>query len=156
MASIHVGFLAEADDELFFEPPPADRSRMVYDIRARNSDTLPGVFSQEEVGGLFKFVTNLENRSIPLTVNSTGLRVNEVLNHRKADILIDSGQLFILSAKGKRDRYSLLSEKIQAFEVRISAGAKTIILVYLRVGIMVNIRCEASSRSSGVQCSSLK
>ena len=86
---------------------------MVYDIRARKAESLPGVFSQEEVGRLFKAVTNLKHRSILMTIYSAGLRVSEVVNLRKADILTDLGKLFIRSGKGKKDRYTLLSEKLK-------------------------------------------
>jgi integrase/recombinase XerD len=86
---------------------------MVYDIRARKADTLPGVFSLEEVGRLFKAVTNLKHRSILMTTYSAGLRVSEVVNLRKADILTARGQIFIRAGKGKKDRYTLLSEKLK-------------------------------------------
>ena len=86
---------------------------MVYDIRARKAESMPGVFSQEEGGRLFKVVTNLKHRSILITIYSAGLRVSEVVNLRKADILTDRGQLFIRSGKGKKDCYTLLSEKLK-------------------------------------------
>ena len=97
----------------FYYEKVLGRSRMVYDIRARKAESLPGVFSQEEVGRLFKAVTNLKHRSILMTIYSAGLRVSEVVNLRKADILTDRGQLFIRSGKGKKDRYTLLSEKLK-------------------------------------------
>ena len=87
---------------------------MVYDIRARKAETLPGVFRQEEVGRLSKAVTNLKHRSVLMTIYPAGLRVIEVVNLRKADILIDRGQLFIRLAKGKKDRYTVISQKLKS------------------------------------------
>lgn len=89
------------------------RPRMVFDIRARKAETLPGVFSLEEVGKLFRAVTNLKHRCILMTVYSAGLRVSEVVNLRKSDILSDRGQIFIRAGKGKKDRYTLMSEKLK-------------------------------------------
>jgi len=97
----------------FYYEKVLGRSRMVYDVRARKAETLPGVFSQEEVGRLFKAVTNLKHRSILMTIYSAGLRVSEVVNLRKADILLDRGQIFIRSGKGKKDRYTVLSDKLK-------------------------------------------
>jgi site-specific recombinase XerD len=97
----------------FYYEKVLGRPRMVYDIRARKADTLPGVFSLEEVGRLFKAVTNLKHRSILMTIYSAGLRVSEVVNLRKADILTARGQIFIRAGKGKKDRYTLLSEKLK-------------------------------------------
>jgi site-specific recombinase XerD len=97
----------------FYYEKVLGRSRMVYDIRARKAETLPGVFSQDEVGRLFKAVTNLKHRSILMTIYSAGLRVSEVVNLRKADLLTGRGQIFIRSGKGKKDRYTLLSEKLK-------------------------------------------
>ena len=48
-----------------------------------------------------------------MTIYSAGLRVCEVVNLRKADMLTDRGPLFIRSSKGKKDRYTLLSEKLK-------------------------------------------
>jgi integrase/recombinase XerD len=97
----------------FYYEKVLGRPRMVYDIRARKAETLPGVFSLEEVGRLFKAATNLKHRSILMTIYSAGLRVSEVVNLRKADILTARGQIFIRSGKGKKDRYTLLSEKLK-------------------------------------------
>ena len=96
----------------FYYEKVLGRSRMVYDIRARKADTLPGVFSLEEVSRLFKAVVNLKHRSILMTIYSAGLRVSEVVNLRKADVLTARGQIFIRAGKGKKDRYTLLSEKL--------------------------------------------
>ena len=68
----------------FYYEKVLGRTRMVYDIRARKAETLPGVFSQEEVGRLFKAVTNLKHRSILMTIYSAGLRVSEVVHLRRA------------------------------------------------------------------------
>jgi integrase/recombinase XerD len=47
-----------------------------------------------------------------MTMNPAGIRVSEVMNLRKADFLTDKGQLFIRSGKDKKNRYTLLSDKI--------------------------------------------
>ena len=49
-----------------------------------------------------------------MTVYSAGLKVSEVVNLRNSDMLIDRGQIFICAGKGKKDWYTLLSEKLKS------------------------------------------
>jgi integrase/recombinase XerD len=98
---------------IFFYEKVLGRLRMVYFIRAAKADNLPVIFSLEEVGRLFKAVTNLKHPSILMTIYNAGLRVSEVVNFRKADILTARSQIFIRSGKVKKDRYTLLSEKLK-------------------------------------------
>jgi integrase/recombinase XerD len=48
-----------------------------------------------------------------MTIYSAGLRVSEVENLRKTDLLTGRGQIVIRSGKGNKDRYTLLSEKLK-------------------------------------------
>ena len=43
---------------------------------------------------------------------SAGMRVSEMLNLKSTDIQADTMQIFIRVAKGRKDRYTLLSEKV--------------------------------------------
>lgn len=71
---------------------------------------LPVVLSQEEVRRIFNVVGNLKHRAILMTIYGSGLRVSEAVNLKPEDI--DSGrmQLRIRDGKGKKDRYTLLSQ----------------------------------------------
>ena len=74
--------------------------------------TLPNVLSEEEVKRIINSVKNLKHKSILLTIYSSGLRISEAINLKIADI--DSSRMVILikGGKGKKDRSSLLSEKL--------------------------------------------
>jgi integrase/recombinase XerD len=88
------------------------QERTYYELRPRKSQKLPGVFSEEEVVKLLKSVGNLKHRTILMLIYSAGLRIGESIKLRKADVNLERKQVFIIAAKGKKDRYSVLSEKV--------------------------------------------
>jgi integrase/recombinase XerD len=47
-----------------------------------------------------------------MLIYAGGLRVSELVNLRKDDILIDRMQLFVKGGKGKKDRYTVFSKKL--------------------------------------------
>lgn len=65
----------------------------------------------EEVASVFRAVGNMKHRCILYIIYSGGLRLSEVTNLRVLDI--DSGRMMIKirQGKGKKDRYTLLSER---------------------------------------------
>lgn len=86
--------------------------RKVYLLdRPRSEKILPVVLDQKEVGELIAATKNLKHKAILMTIYSAGLRISELkglkINH------IDSSrmQIRIENAKGKKDRYTLLSQK---------------------------------------------
>lgn len=79
--------------------------------RLRGYRTLPVVLSQEEVYKLLSVIKNLKHKAILSTVYSGGLRVSEVCRLKVSDIDSKNMQIFIRSAKGNKDRYTILSNK---------------------------------------------
>ena len=77
-------------------------------IKAR---TLPKVLSEEEVTRLLRSTDNLKHRCILMVIYSAGLRSGEAVRLRVHDIDSDRMLIRIEGAKGKKDRYSLLSQK---------------------------------------------
>lgn len=73
---------------------------------------LPIALSQKEVRRLFKVVHNLKHRCVLLLIYSAGLRLSELTNMRRQDLLYDRKQLLIKGGKGKKDRYSLLADHV--------------------------------------------
>lgn len=71
---------------------------------------LPTVLSQGEVIRLLDTVRNLKHRCILMLIYSAGLRLSEVTNLLLADIRYDRKQIFVDSGKGKKDRYTILSD----------------------------------------------
>tara|TARA_R110000765_G_scaffold390436_3_gene483136 strand:+ start:41 stop:916 length:876 start_codon:yes stop_codon:yes gene_type:complete len=73
---------------------------------------LPVVLSPEEVKLLIDRIPNNKHKALMALIYSGGLRIGEALSLQLTDI--DSGRnlIFIRSAKGNKDRYSLLSAKL--------------------------------------------
>lgn len=88
------------------------QERTFYELRPRRSRKLPGVFSEEEIIKLFRVIPNLKHRCILMLIYSAGLRIGESINLRRQDVQIDRKQVFIKAGKGKKDRYSVLSDKV--------------------------------------------
>ena len=87
-------------------------SRKVYYIeRPRKEQYLPEVLSEEEVAAILKVITNLKHKAIIMTIYSGGLRISEAINLKVKDIDSKRMQIRVEQAKGKKDRYPLLSQK---------------------------------------------
>ncbi|MCB0634546.1 MAG: site-specific integrase [Lewinella sp.] len=87
------------------------QSRTYYEFRPRRSQKLPGVFSEEEVLRLFGAISNLKHKAILMLIYSAGLRIGDT-QLRKQDVDINRKMVFIKAGKGKKDRYSVLSDKL--------------------------------------------
>ncbi len=83
----------------------------VYDImRPKKDNKLPVVLSKEEVSKILSSVTNIKHRALLMLAYSAGLRVSEVVKLRVEDIDAQRKLIHIRGAKGRKGRYTLLSE----------------------------------------------
>jgi site-specific recombinase XerD len=73
---------------------------------------LPVVLSLEEVARLFAAITGLKHRAILMTAYAAGLRISEVVSLRVDDIDSQRMVLRVRQAKGRRDRYVMLSPRL--------------------------------------------
>jgi integrase/recombinase XerD len=80
--------------------------------RPKKARKLPEVLSEEDVLRILKTPENLKHKTILLLIYSAGLRLGEVTNLKVKDIDSKRMQIFIKGAKGKKDRYTVLSEKV--------------------------------------------
>jgi integrase/recombinase XerD len=88
-------------------------AQVTYKIsQPRGEKQLPEVLSEEEVIRLFWNVGNLKHKCILMTVYSGGLRLSEVVGLRVGDIDSKRMMIFIKGAKGKKDRYTILSKEL--------------------------------------------
>ncbi len=95
----------------FFYETVLDRSWNMKKVpRVKKEKTLPSVLSQEEVKKIFDVTTNLKHKAILMTTYSAGLRVSETSNLKLKDIHSKNMQIIVKQGKGKKDRYSLLSQ----------------------------------------------
>jgi len=87
--------------------------REYYDIkRPKKSLSLPNVLSENEVFAIINSPKNIKHRAILTTIYSSGLRISELLNLRIVDIHSKDGYIYVKDSKGKKDRKTILSEKL--------------------------------------------
>jgi len=80
---------------------------------AKRSKKLPIVLSRVEIKRILEATTNSKYRLMISLAYACGLRVSEVVNLKVADLDIDELVVHIKEAKGKKDRISILPEKLQ-------------------------------------------
>ncbi|MCY1721639.1 site-specific integrase [Prolixibacteraceae bacterium Z1-6] len=86
------------------------RDKLVFTIdRPRKDNKLPSVLSKNEVRQIIKQCGNLKHKCILSLIYSAGLRRSELINLKIKDICTERGLIKITDAKGKKDRYTLLS-----------------------------------------------
>ncbi len=96
----------------FYYEKVLGQERTYYELRPRKSTKLPNVFSEKEVLRLFGAITNLKHKTILMLIYSAGLRIGESIQLRKADIDLDRKTVFVKAGKGKKDRCTILSDKL--------------------------------------------
>ena len=79
--------------------------------RAKEYKTLPEVLSRDEVKRILSCLTNQKHHCMISLIYSAGLRRSELLNLTPQDI-VSERMLVRIMGKGKKCRYSLLSEKV--------------------------------------------
>jgi integrase/recombinase XerD len=80
---------------------------------AKRSKKLPIVLSRTEIEHIITATENSKYRLMISLGYACGLRVSEVITLRVADLDIDELVVHIKDSKGKKDRISVLSEKLQ-------------------------------------------
>jgi site-specific recombinase XerD len=78
----------------------------------RRPKRLPEVLSGTEVAALLAAVKSLKYRCILSTIYSAGLRISEACSLRPEQIDSDRMVIRVQAGKGKRDRYTVLSERL--------------------------------------------
>jgi site-specific recombinase XerD len=78
--------------------------------RIKKSRQLPIILDRSEVKNLLAVTTNVKHRTILMTTYAAGLRVSETAHLRISDIDSKRMQIRVEQGKGKKDRYTLLSE----------------------------------------------
>ncbi len=78
--------------------------------RPKKEHKLPAVLSAGEVKKFLGAVRNIKHLAILMLMYSAGLRVGEVVKLKVADIDSDRCMIHVRGAKGRKDRYTLLSD----------------------------------------------
>jgi site-specific recombinase XerD len=80
--------------------------------RARKPKIKPQVLGLEEVAAIIGAIDNEKQRNLMGIIYSAGLRRSEARNLKLADIDYSRGLLFIKAGKGRKDRFTLLSQSL--------------------------------------------
>jgi site-specific recombinase XerD len=82
--------------------------------RMKKPKRLPRVYSSPELERLFELPElNRKYRALFLTTYAAGLRVSEVCHLQIADLLSDRCQIRVVQGKGRKDRYTIFSPRLQ-------------------------------------------
>ena len=92
---------------------------------AKRSKKLPIVLSHSEIEKIIGVTDNTKYKLMISLGYACGLRISEVINLKVADLDIDELVVHIKGAKGKKDRISILPEKLQNNLRNIIAGRNT-------------------------------
>jgi len=81
--------------------------------RPAREKKLPDVLSVEEVRDILRSVRNPKHRLLLMVMYGSGLRVGEAVSLKVENIDWDRNMIHIRSGKGKKDRYTVLSEVVR-------------------------------------------
>ncbi|MGE0773386.1 MAG: tyrosine-type recombinase/integrase [Cyclobacteriaceae bacterium] len=96
----------------FYYEQVLDMPQRFYEVdRPRKETRLPVVLSTDEIQLLLDATDNLKHKAILTLLYSAGLRRQELIDLQVTDIHSDRMQIFVRDAKGKKDRYTVLSVK---------------------------------------------
>lgn len=82
--------------------------------RPKKEKKLPVILSLEEARRIIECAGSLKHKALLGLIYSGGFRIGEALNLKMSDIDSDRMLIHIRNAKGKKDRYTLLSKKVLA------------------------------------------
>ena len=83
---------------------------VVYLPRPKPERKLPDVLSRQEVKQILGAVTNHKHKALLVLTYSAGLRVGEVVRLKVGDIDSNRMLIHVRQGKGRKDRYTILSE----------------------------------------------
>lgn len=78
----------------------------------KRNKKLPIVLSREEISKIINTISNNKHRLLISLSYGSGLRVSEAIKLKIQDILVDELMIHIKEAKGKKDRMTIIPEKI--------------------------------------------
>jgi integrase/recombinase XerD len=98
--------------KLFYEKVPRKKLFIEQLERPKHGIFVPQVLSKEDVASIINATNNLKHKAMISLIYSCGLRRNELLNMKIADIDSKRNLISIRHAKGNKDRLVPLSPKI--------------------------------------------
>ena len=96
--------------KFYFETTLCREWNMKHIPRLKSRSFLPEILTREEVNQILAATDNLKHKAILTVIYSAGLRVNEAVHLKIADIDSPNMRIHIRQGKGFKDRNSILSE----------------------------------------------
>ena len=78
----------------------------------RQAQKLPQILSREEVERIIAATRTLRERLLLMATYGSGLRVSEAVALRPGDLDVERGVIRVEQGKGKKDRYTVLAERL--------------------------------------------
>lgn len=97
--------------KFYYERVLGGQRKFYFIERPLAEKSLPTVLSTVEVSDILRNTANIKHKAVLMVAYSAGLRVSEVVNLKINDIDSERKQIRIEQSKGKKDRYTLLSDK---------------------------------------------
>lgn len=91
---------------------------------AKRYKKLPVVLSRKEIKTILDKITNSKHKLLISLSYGSGLRVSEAVNLKVKDVDLDELTIHIKQAKGKKDRITVIPEKIKTDIQNLIAGKK--------------------------------
>lgn len=95
----------------FFKRILHDHQALVK-LYAKKEQKLPVVLTRKQIQQILSVIMNPKHRLMMALSYGAGLRVSEVVKLKVCDLDFDEGLLYIRLGKGKKDRYTILPEKL--------------------------------------------
>jgi site-specific recombinase XerD len=99
----------------FFYKEILKRDIVTEQRRPRQDKRLPIVLSRSEIQTILEVETNPKHHLLLMLVYSSGLRVSEVVSLKRQDIDLKRKAIVITLGKGRKDRYTILSEQVTKY-----------------------------------------
>jgi len=89
---------------------------------SKTSKKLPIVLSRNEIGTILNQIKNQKHNLMIALAYGAGLRISEIINLRVQDIDFEQLTIHLKEAKGKKDRITVLPEKLKSDLLNLTAG----------------------------------
>ncbi|MDR2098156.1 MAG: tyrosine-type recombinase/integrase [Spirochaetaceae bacterium] len=114
----------------FFYHKVMNNDKVKEPRRPRSDKKLPVILSRDEIERLFNFESNLKHRLLLMIAYSSGLRVSEVVALKPSDVDFSRNVLYIRSAKGRKDRFVMLSSRVKKYLEELNLCPKELIWIF--------------------------
>jgi len=129
-----------------------------FDIRfAKRSKKLPVVLSRNEIQKLIDVTDNTKHKLLLSLAYGAGLRISEVVSLKVQDVDLERGMLHIKEAKGKKDRLTVLPEKL-LMDITVTMRSKegNEYLLESERGGRLNVRSAAKIFENAIRKANIK